>query len=382
MTTEKLKRLTVKDLAAMAKKSGVLGWHSMRKEQLIRSLAGNANPSESRDRASRRVRSTKSRSSADHSGANRSSSASKIAKAKSARIQQRIRQINVDRARLKDLAHRAPLDKPNGYRKDRLLVMVRDAYWLHVYWELTRKGIQRAEAALNQKWHSARPVLRLLEVHGQSTSSAAESVVRQIEVHGGVNNWYIHVEDPPKTYRLDIGYMAPSGQYFVLARSNVVNTPRAGTADAIDENWTDVAANVEKIFALSGGFSPDGSGQELQELFEERLRRPMGSPLLARHGSGARAILGDSRQRKFAFELDAELIIYGGTAPDAHVTLQGDPVELRRDGTFTVRFRLPNCRQVIPAVSSSADGVEQRTIVIAVERNTKIMEPVVRDTHE
>ena len=64
------------------------------------------------------------------------------------------------------------------------------------------------------------------------------------------------------------------------------------------------------------------------------------------------------------------------------MTLQGDPVRLRPDGTFTVRFSMPNCRQVIPAVAVSADGIEQRTIVLAVERNTKTMEPLVRDGNE
>jgi hypothetical protein len=38
---------------------------------------------------------------------------------------------------------------------------------------------------------------------------------------------------------------------------------------------------------------------------------------------------------------------------------------------------MPNRRQVLPVVAHSADGVEQRTIVLAVERNTKTMEPVV-----
>ena len=64
------------------------------------------------------------------------------------------------------------------------------------------------------------------------------------------------------------------------------------------------------------------------------------------------------------------------------MTLQGDPVRLRPDGTFTVRFSLPNCRQVIPAVASSANGLEQRTVVLAVERNTKTMEPLVRDAND
>ena len=33
-----------------------------------------------------------------------------------------------------------------------------------VYWELTRNAIQRAEAALGQEWHGAKPILRLLDV--------------------------------------------------------------------------------------------------------------------------------------------------------------------------------------------------------------------------
>ncbi|MBL7192677.1 MAG: DUF4912 domain-containing protein, partial [Pirellulales bacterium] len=35
--------------------------------------------------------------------------------------------------------------------------------------------------------------------------------------------------------------------------------------------------------------------------------------------------------------------------------------------------------QVLPIVASTADGVEEQTIVLAVERNTKVMEPYNRD---
>jgi len=60
--------------------------------------------------------------------------------------------------------------------------------------------------------------------------------------------------------------------------------------------------------------------------------------------------------------------------------LRGEPVRLEPDGTFTMRFELPDRRQVLPVVASSGDGVEQRTIVLAVERNTKVMEPVIRES--
>lgn len=261
--------------------------------------------------------------------------------------------------------------------KDRLVVMVRDPFWLHAYWELTHQSVVRAEAALGQNWHTANPVLRLLEVTGVNSSSKrpSERVVRHIPIHGGVNNWYIDVNDPPKTYRVVIGYLAGNGEFFGLAQSNVVSTPRPASADALDENWTDVAQNFEKIYAMSGG---KDLGGELQELFEERLRRPMDAPVIGRVASAVNGHAGRMRNM-FTFELDAELIVYGSTAPGSRVTIKGEPVQLREDGTFTVRFSMPNCRQVIPAVASTADGIEQRTIVLAVDRNTKTMEPVIRD---
>ena len=51
------------------------------------------------------------------------------------------------------------------------MVMVRDPYWLHAYWELSRRSIERAEAAMGQHWHAARPVLRLHEVSRNGTTS-------------------------------------------------------------------------------------------------------------------------------------------------------------------------------------------------------------------
>jgi len=73
------------------------------------------------------------------------------------------------------------------------------------------------------------------------------------------------------------------------------------------------------------------------------------------------------------------LIIYGSTIPGATVLLSGEPVKLREDGTFTVRVALPDKRQVLPVIAQSRDAMRQRTTVIAVERNTKVMEAVDRD---
>jgi hypothetical protein len=223
-------------------------------------------------------------------------------------------------------------------------------------------------------------VLRLTEVEGGATTSAVERVDRDIEIHGGVNTWYIDICGSPKCYRVDVGYLAASGKFFSLARSNTVTTPRPSNGDAVEESWSDIADDCEKIYALSGGYTDEVRSIEVQELFEERLGRPMGSRSGARFGAGADKML--TRQRDFLFEVDAEMIVYGATKPNAHVTLAGTPLKLRPDGTFTARMAMPDRRQVLPVVASSADGVEQRTVVLAVERNTKVMEPQIREAHE
>src|SRR5262249_7321385 len=126
--------------------------------------------------------------------------------------------------------------------------------------------------------------------------------------------------------------------------------------------------------AMSGGFDPTASSLELKQLFEERLRRPLGSPAVTSFGSGG---LLHGKGRRFGFQIDAELIVYGTTEPNARVTLQGEPVKLRNDGTFTMRSTRPDSRQIIPAVATSPDGIEERTITLAVERNTKQLEPMI-----
>ncbi len=370
MTKQDLEGRSKKVLAEMARKKRVAGWQSMTKAELVSALG----------KSSRSAKKTKLRA-APRRGRLQTQVAAARNTSQSATVEEQVEcskyEVGVP---TKDLSAKVPKDLPTGYGRDRIVVMVRDSYWLHAYWELTRHAVQRAEAALGQDWHGARPILRLLDVSARDTANSAEAIVRDIDIHGGCNNWYVDVANPPRSYRVDIGYLSKRGRFYVLARSNVVSTPRAGVSDVIDENWADIdSKKADRIYAMSGGYDPTASSLELKQLFEERLRRPLGSPAVTSFGSGAWM---PGKERKFWFQLDAELIVYGATEPRARVTLQGEPVKLRPDGTFTMRFSLPDSRQIIPAVATSADGIEERTIVLAVERNTKQLEPMIHDGND
>jgi hypothetical protein len=366
MTVDALKDCNKKHLAQLAKDRGIPGWHAMRKDQLIRALTA---PRTSSARSKSGAKATTAAVRKDGAGA-RGPSANGHGNGHGGSAVASPRPAVLPACKL-DHAH----------QKDRIVVLTRDSYWLHAYWELSRATLARAQAALGQEWHTARPILRLMDVSSEDTTSASERHVRDIPVHGGVNNWYIDVLEPPRSYRIDVGYLSRRGKFYVLARSNVVTTPKVGVADPLDQNWIDVQKQIDRIEnpATVGG-GPGGSQAtiDLRDLFEERLRRPLNS--LSLHSIASTGLPASGRD--FHFQIDAELIVYGTTEPNARVTLQGEPVQLRPDGTFTVRFSLPDSRQIIPAVASSPDGIEERTIVLAVERNTKELEPMIHENNE
>jgi uncharacterized protein len=74
--------------------------------------------------------------------------------------------------------------------------------------------------------------------------------------------------------------------------------------------------------------------------------------------------------REFFMHLNAEVIFYGGTHPDATVTIDGKPVALRPDGTFRYHFVFPDGEFEIPIVATSPDGVETRRGILRFERAT------------
>lgn len=79
---------------------------------------------------------------------------------------------------------------------------------------------------------------------------------------------------------------------------------------------------------------------------------------------------GASGKKGFWFNVNAELIIYGATEPDASVTIGGRKIKLRSDGTFSYRFALPDGTFELPAIATNADGDDTRIADLAFSRST------------
>jgi hypothetical protein len=75
-------------------------------------------------------------------------------------------------------------------------------------------------------------------------------------------------------------------------------------------------------------------------------------------------------ERGFFMHVNAEIIFYGGTHPDATVWIDGKRIKLNPDGTFGYHFRLPDGDWRIPIVAESPDKVERRTATLTFHRGT------------
>jgi hypothetical protein len=84
--------------------------------------------------------------------------------------------------------------------------------------------------------------------------------------------------------------------------------------------------------------------------------------------SSFRNISSASSLKQCPLELECELIIKGGTCPDANVTAGGKMVKVNSDGTFTTNFNLSKTTTEIPICSDVCKQAKQKTVIITTQK--------------
>lgn len=108
-----------------------------------------------------------------------------------------------------------------------------------------------------------------------------------------------------------------------------------------------------------------GSSQDLVILGKEQAAQ------VAEAASGASDFVAEKvKPKDFFFELNAELIVYGRTEADAEVFLGDKKIKLNQDGTFSLRFTLPDGNIPLEFKAVKSDKSQKRHINTYVNRNT------------
>jgi hypothetical protein len=300
---------------------------------------------------------------------------------------------------------------PEAYGTGRLFLTARDPHWLYAYWDLSWQQMAdcRSRAA------DGRLLLRVFEQNRAAP-------VQELTLHHDSRNWYIPVDKAATTYRAEMGYWRRDGHFHVIGRSRETTTPpevvspdatakfvtvpidvpfrellglvrgHARQGEALAEAlyqlqhegyrfpfklglelgpWTaEQAAALERVLGGDLFRRLQMGSFEISEWLRRRLQEEFGSAAVFSAFSPAGASWSAVPEKGFWFAVNAELIIYGATDPSARVTIAGQPVELRSDGTFSFHYAFPDGQYQLPVVAVSESGDGRREVLLSFTRQS------------
>jgi len=267
------------------------------------------------------------------------------------------------------LGRATPQELPGGYGRDKIVLQLRDPWWLYSFWEVTSGTYERLKQQLKELFYSARRVLRVYDVSQVNFNGKNAHRYFDIEVNPQAESWYIDTGGPGRWWCVDYGLRLVTGEFITIVRSNVVQTPLDGPSWETDEEWMIPEEMFGRLYGMGFGV---GQSSPVGKAWQERVKKALFSGVLSSPGitSGASPVKKKGKGRSFWLVVDCELIVYGATEADATVYVQGKKIKLRPDGTFTMRYGLPDGKQVIPVKAISSDNEEERTITPIVTRET------------
>lgn len=245
---------------------------------------------------------------------------------------------------------------PAGYGDHRIVLMVRDPFWLFAYWEIQAEQERAVRGQLlPEEIAGLQTVLRVYEVTGVEDPAPPATRHFDIGLSGLARNWHIHADAPGCMFLVEIGLLTAAGRFLMLARSNRVTTPRSGPSEVIDEAWVSTDEDYGKLFGAAG-IGPGSSPGAWSRLVNQQLS----SAAAASHGFVGQ--LQAAQLKDFWCRVDADLVLHGATEPRSRVAVQDQPVAVRKDGTFSVRLALPQGKQTVTVDVTSPNGRHTRTV--------------------
>ena len=301
-------------------------------------------------------------------------------------------------------------DLPEGYGESRIVLMPRDPQWAYAYWDIPNEHKAQLRNQGGQQL-----ALRLYDVTDIDFNYQASHGVQEFPCDEMAREWYVSIPVSDRDYLVEIGYRCGDGRWLSLARSAPVRVPPTYPSDWVEDQFITVNWDLElrgqrlvtlvppihkaaaaaakgntisdQIFGLAEGAeamrvagSLYGSMQQVPK-HEEVLSSyvfPSGVGLWAiptpsginMSGVGFSASAPPIRPRQFWLVADAELIVYGATEPDATVTIAGEPIQLRSDGTFRYQMSFQDGVIDYPIMAVAADGEQSRSIHMTFTRET------------
>jgi hypothetical protein len=253
-----------------------------------------------------------------------------------------------------------------------LVLMQKDPNWMQAFWEVSEDRIKRAKKG------KGKLVLRLFDTSDDLTVKRSKKrKFHDVVVPADARSWYVENKATSNTVAV-LGF-AEGKNFMPLVESVPV---QAYSPEGSQVNVDDVFVKASLGGAAMGGFGSSGlSSMSAKNWLENALGTLSSSSGSMFSGALSSAALKSNKLelpkdsvnygKDFFLWVKTRLIVYGGTRPDAHLQVRGEPFPLNPDGTFSFEEDLPESTKIIPVFATDKDGDFPTTIVPIVVKRTE-----------
>ncbi len=269
----------------------------------------------------------------------------------------------------------AAFQNPTEFSPEYLVLMQRDPNFLHAFWEVSES---RVKEALKDKKDTL--VLRLYNVASDLTIRKNKMrKFQDVEVPADAKSWYVQNRGA-QSFRATLGVKSSKGTFAPLLESPAMQVFSYDSVKKSPKNADSAFFKASLGNAGIGGFGSSGLSSQTVSKWLENLASSSESFFSGALSNGAfssgslvQAPNPESVNygKDFFLWVKTRLIVYGGTRPDAHLQVRGEPFPLNPDGTFSFEQDLPDSTQIIPVFATDKDGDFPTTIVPVVIKRTE-----------
>ena len=276
---------------------------------------------------------------------------------------------------------------PLDYGDTKITILPRDPICIFAYWSISNEYIDKLKQQYGESvFADSKLVIRVYDTTDISFDGSNANRYFDVFVTPKSNSWYINVGEFNRCWCADLGYLTKDGKFISVARSNKVSMPRYGVSNITDEQWALLQIEFEKLLKISGVNKVGMSSFDIAKLMRERWEEIVSISLPSSHSHISSSSSSfkthpsytpennkgvENKEKGFWLRADTEIIINGATEPDASLTLKGQPIRLSADGSFSVRFYLPNGEDKYTIEAVSSDGTMKKSITFEVKKDTK-----------
>src|SRR6266536_941209 len=128
-------------------------------------------------------------------------------------------------------------DLPAFWEESTVIALPVNPYLIHAYWYVDNGDLERARRRMDDR--RIQSALRFYDITDRVSREGARASF-DVDIRLEAGNWYVHLWSPARSYYADLGLKTEDGRFYPLARSNVVQTPRAFPSDKVEERYLKV----------------------------------------------------------------------------------------------------------------------------------------------